>query len=77
MPIFKGKDGEVLPSHRNPKGYTNTDEETVFIRKMSLLCYDCKKKFREFLKGQSTESPKACEKCKIYMKDLFRGYGRR
>ena len=72
MPIFKGRDGEVLPSRRNPTGSAD-EEESIFIKKISLLCPECKEKFREFMKSQNTESPKVCDKCKESMKELSMG----
>ena len=72
MPVFKGRDGENLPSRRHPMGGSD-EEESIFIRKLSLLCPDCRKKFREFLKSQNIESPKVCDKCKESMKELSMG----
>lgn len=76
MPIFKGRNGEILPSRRNPRGNVSGEEESIFIKKMSLLCPICRKAFREFFKNQNSAIPKTCDKCKENMKDLLTGIGK-
>ena len=67
MPIFKGRDGEITPSKRNPN--PNYEGESIFFKKMTLLCIDCKKKFAKFIKSGDTIAPQACNKCKQTMED--------
>ncbi len=70
MPIFKGRNGEVFPSKRNPNPKKDDEEESYIAKKVTFLCSNCKKKFVEFIKSENTIAPKACDKCKEIMKDL-------
>ena len=77
MPTFKGRDGEVLPSRRNPRG-ADDGKDIAFLNvpKKTSLCLDCQKQVRSFIKGETMIQPEACDKCKIAMKNLFRQAGR-
>ena len=74
MPIFQGRDGEIMPSKRNPMGSISRDSNYVDMPKKTQLCSKCKVIMKALLKGENTTRSqfKACEDCKSKMKELFR-----